>query len=1218
MLPIDEIAKSARGLKLTGAPQGLLPWLMADLARAAGLDGARAVLIAADEAAGRAVVEAAPFFAPELKVHWLPAWDCLPYDRASPAQKVLAERLGTLAALARPPEGAELLVTTVAAATQRLLPKETIAGASLVLKRGTRIGRDELVQTLARAGYTRVESVADAGDFAVRGGLVDLVPATAGGPLLGYRLDFFGDEVDGIRTIDPLTQLTTGKVDGLTLLPVSELMLDESRIRRFRAGWLERFGAAATADPLYQAASEGRRVPGLEHFLPLFEPDLVTLFDWVGAAPGDRGPAGRVDDLVLLDGGVEAAATARFEAIADYHQNRVAVLAEPSRGKAKLGAALYRPLPPEALYLSDEDYHARLKTAGAHHSSPLPGEQGLDLAALPAVDFAPARVAAAAGGPPVYQAIASKLAEAKAAGRRLVLAAYSEGSRERLMGLLGEQGATGLVPAEGWQTAQAAAAAGQVPLVVLPLETGFRHGELELWTEQDMLGDRLVRRRSARKADAFLKDLQTLEAGELVVHQEHGIGRYLGLTPIKVSGAEHDTVALEYLGGDKLYVPVENLDVLSRYGSDSEDVTLDKLGGTGWAQRKARMKERIREIAHELLRVAAKRATRPADAFEPEQAGYAAFLDKFPWAETDDQLRATAEVLDDLAAGRPMDRLVCGDVGFGKTEVALRAAYVAAAAGAQVAVICPTTLLARQHAATFRERFAETGLKVGALSRLVPAAEAKAVREGLADGQVDIVVGTHAILAKGIEFKRLGLVVVDEEQRFGVTHKERLKALRAEGTGADDAAGNVHVLTLTATPIPRTLQMALSGIRELSVIATPPVDRLAVRTTVSPFDPVVVREALLREHYRGGQSFIVVPRIADIAEVEAYLREQVPEIRFVTAHGQMAAGEIEERMTAFYEQRYDLLLATTIIESGLDIPNANTLVVHRADMFGLAQLYQLRGRVGRAKRRAYALLTTSPEGGLTASAEKRLQVLASLDSLGAGFELASHDLDQRGAGNLLGDEQSGHIREVGFELYQSMLEEAILAAKAEARGLKPPEDPTSPTISVDAPVMIPEDYVPDLALRMALYRRAAELKDRAGIESLAAEMIDRFGPLPEPAANLLKIVEARNAARRAHVQKIEVGPKGALVTFVNDSFPNPVGLVEWINRLKGQAKLRPDQKLFLARDFGNAAARLAGAVALARGLAQAAMRGADAAPVAAPAPAVQRQAVPGVFKSKRR
>jgi len=1211
MLPIAAIVASARPLRLTGAPAGLIPLLMAGLARAAGLDGQRAVLIAADESAGRAVLESAPFFAPDVRTIWLPGWDCLPYDRASPGQGVMAERLAGLGALTRRPQGPELLVTTVSAASQRLLPKEIVAAATLEVRQGSRIGRDTLVQTLLRAGYTRAESVADAGDFAVRGGLVDVVPP--GADRRGYRLDFFGDEVDGIRTIDPLTQLTTGKADGFTLLPVSELLLDEARIKAFRAGWLERFGAGATSDPLYQAASEGRRAAGLDHFLPLFEPGLVTLFDWL--APGD---------LLVTDPGLQSAVDARYEAITDYYQNRFEALRTPAKGKAKLGAAVYRPLEPDALYLSRADWDAAV--ARAHATYALPGNEdsayGLDLGGLPPQDFAPARVAAASGGDPVYKAISARLATARADGRQPVLAAYSEGSRERITGLLKEHGAKGLVLADGWQAALGAADKQAVPVVVLPLENGFRHADAEVWTEQDMLGDRLIRRRSVRKADAFLKDLQTLESGELVVHQEHGIGRYIGLTPITVSGAEHDTVALEYAGGDKLYVPVENLDVLSRYGSESEGVTLDRLGGTGWAQRKARMKERIREIAHELLKTAALRATRAADAYEVDGQAYAAFLDKFPWAETDDQLRAVAEVLEDLGAGRPMDRLVCGDVGFGKTEVALRAAFVAAASGSQVAVVCPTTLLARQHAATFRERFAGSGLTVGALSRLVPAAEAKATREGLADGSVDIVVGTHAILAKGVEFKRLGLVVVDEEQRFGVTHKERLKAMRAGGaggTGGDPTEiTNVHVLTLTATPIPRTLQMALSGIRELSVIATPPVDRLAVRTTVSPFDPVVVREALLREHHRGGQSFLVMPRISDLPDIEAYLRESVPEVRYVTAHGQMAAGELEDRMTAFTDQRFDVLVSTSIVESGIDIPNANTLIVHRADMFGLAQLYQLRGRVGRAKRRAYALLTTAADGTITPAAEKRLQVLASLDSLGAGFELASHDLDQRGAGNLLGDEQSGHIREVGFELYQSMLEDAILAAKAEARGLKAPEDPSSPTISVVAPVMIPEDYVPDLALRMALYRRAADLKDKAETEALAAEMIDRFGPLPEPAQNLLKIVEARNAAKRAHVQKIEVGPKGALVTFVEDSFPNPAGLVEWMQRLKGQAKLRPDQKLFLARDFGSGQGRLAGAVALARGLAQAAMRSVEPVPETVRAPAVRRPPVPGVFKAKRR
>ena len=1199
MLSIDRIAGAARPLTIAGMPAGLLPWLMAGLARADGIDGRRAVLVAADEAAGRAVADAAPFFAPDVEIVWIPAWDCLPYDRASPSQRILAERLSGLARLARPARGSELVITTAAAATQRLLPPAVIEGATLEVKKGSRIGRDALLETLRRGGYTRTESVAEAGDFAVRGGLVDIIPA---GSSVAYRLDFFGDEVDQIRTVDPGTQLSTGKADGFTLIPVSELLLDDDRIRHFRQGWLEAFSAAATSDPLYQAASEGRRLPGLEHFLPLVEEKLVTLFDWLSAS-----------DTLVLDSGAESAVATRFESIRDYHENRVTALREESRKKAKIGASLYRPLKPAGLYLDDAEWKTGLAAFNAHHASPFPSDENdtgaVDMGGRPAADFAPQRVAAAAGGPTIYQAVANRLSEAKADGRRILVASYSEGSRQRLIGLLGEAGATALTTAESWQESLGASAEGRVPVMVLPLESGFRIDPVELWTEQDMLGDRLVRRRSARKADAFLKDLQTLEAGELVVHIEHGIGRYLGLVAVEVAGAAHDTVALEYSGGDKLYVPVENLDVLSRYGSESEGVALDRLGGAGWQQRRARMKERIREIAHELLKTAAVRATRPAEIYVPEPQGYAAFLDGFPYAETEDQLKATADVLDDLAAGRPMDRLVCGDVGFGKTEVALRAAFVAAAAGAQVAVICPTTLLARQHAATFRARFAQTGLEVGALSRLVPAAEARATREGLANGSVDIVVGTHALLSKTVEFKHLGLVIVDEEQRFGVAHKERLKNLRAD----------VHMLTLTATPIPRTLQMALSGIRELSVIATPPVDRLAVRTTVSPFDPVVIREALLREHFRGGQSFLVVPRISDIPEIEEYLREQVPEVRFVTAHGQMAAGEIEDRMTAFYEQRFEVLLATTIVESGLDIPNANTLVIHRADMFGLAQLYQLRGRVGRAKRRAYALLTTSSDGLMTPGAEKRLQVLAGLDSLGAGFELASHDLDQRGAGNLLGDEQSGHIREVGFELYQSMLEDAIVIAKAEARGLKPPEDPTSPTISVDAAVMIPEEYVPDLALRMALYRRAAELSDKPAIEAFAAELIDRFGPLPQPTSNLLSIVEARNAARIAHVQKIEAGPKGALVTFADTGFPNPIGLVEWMNRLKGQAKLRPDQKLFLARDFGNPEARLAGALSLARGLSQVA-RGAvkKEEPKPAPAPQPKRPPAPAVFRSKKR
>jgi transcription-repair coupling factor (superfamily II helicase) len=561
---------------------------------------------------------------------------------------------------------------------------------------------------------------------------------------------------------------------------------------------------------------------------------------------------------------------------------------------------------------------------------------------------------------------------------------------------------------------------------------------------------------------------------------------------------------------------------------------------------------------------------------ERDSSGYPSFVDRFPYEETDDQDRAINETLDDLSAGKPMDRLIVGDVGFGKTEIALRAAFVAAMAGHQVAVVCPTTLLARQHYQNFVARFEGFPLNIGRLSRLVTAAEAAATKEGLAAGKIDIVIGTHAILSKGIEFKRLGLVVVDEEQRFGVTHKERLKALKSD----------VHVLTLTATPIPRTLQMAMSGLRELSVIQTPPVDRLAVRTYVMPWDPVVLREALLREHYRGGQSFFVTPRVKDLPDIEEFLREHVPEVRYVVAHGQMAASQVEERMSAFYDKKFEVLVSTTIVESGLDIPSANTMIIHRADRFGLAQLYQLRGRVGRSKTRAYAYLTTAADRIMSETAEKRLKILSDLDTLGAGFQLASHDLDQRGAGNLLGDEQSGHIKEVGYELYQSMLEEAILDARASGAAIRPRD--FSPQITVDAPILIPEEYVPDLDLRMGLYRRLNDIDDKDGLESFAAEMIDRFGPLPDSTDNLIRIIEIKLDAKKACVSKIDVGPRGAVVSFHDDNPPNIAGLLAWVERLGGVARLRPDNKLVVSRAWGDPKARLNGALQLAKGLARAA------------------------------
>jgi transcription-repair coupling factor (superfamily II helicase) len=663
-----------------------------------------------------------------------------------------------------------------------------------------------------------------------------------------------------------------------------------------------------------------------------------------------------------------------------------------------------------------------------------------------------------------------------------------------------------------------------------------------------------------------------LSAGDLVVHVDHGIGRFVGLQKIEAAGAPHDCLEIHYAGGDKLYLPVENIELLSRYGSEDAGVELDRLGGLGWQTRKARLKKRIREIAHELIKIAAERKLREASRLDSTPGALDEFAAGFPYEETEDQQAAIDATVDDLAAGRPMDRLICGDVGFGKTEVALRAAFIAVMGGKQVAVVVPTTLLARQHAKTFTERFRGFPVNIGQASRLVSAAELKSVKSGIAGGSIDIVIGTHVLLGKSIKFKDLGLMIVDEEQHFGVAHKEKLKSLRAE----------VHVLTLTATPIPRTLQLALTGVRDLSIIASPPVDRLAVRTFVSPFDPLVVREALLRERYRGGQAFYVCPRIEDIAGVKEFLDKTVPEAKVAVAHGQMPSQVLEDIMSAFYDGKYDVLLSTTIVESGLDIPNANTLIVHRADMFGLAQLYQLRGRVGRSKLRAYALLTLPERKKITAQAERRLKVLQSLDTLGAGFQLASHDLDIRGAGNLLGEEQSGHIKEVGFELYQEMLEEAVMSLKA---GIAAPvADKWSPQITIGTPVLIPEDYVADLSVRLGLYRRLAELEDEQEIDAFGAELVNRFGSMPQEVEHLLKIVAIKSLCRRANVERIETGPKGAVLQFRDNVFANPEGLIAFIAREAPAARVRPDQKVVVFNDWEQPEQRLKGTAAVLRKL----------------------------------
>jgi transcription-repair coupling factor (superfamily II helicase) len=1132
-------------LTVAAVPEGANGLVIADLARAhfARASAAKRLLVVCRDAERmNALSGSLRFFAPDLPVLTFPAWDCLPFDRVSPIAEVTARRMAALTKLASD-ENHSLVLTTVNAILQRVPPKEFVGNASLRLKPNQNVAFDSVVSWLEENGYIRASTVRDAGDYAVRGGIIDLF---APGGIGAVRLDFFGDSVETIRGFDPETQRSADTLSSLELIANTEFKLAKETISNFRKEYTSIFGGNTRDDLLYEAVSAGRRYPGMEHWLPLFHGGLETLFDYLPGAP------------LVLEPLVEEAAQERHAQIKDYYDARKEAF---DAGQPPL----YKPLPPERLYLTEREWKRALEELAVARVTPFAvPESGrvFDPGIRPGRNFAPERTGQ---NESLFGAVVAHLSAKRAEGKRVVIATWSEGSRERLQQVLADHGVEKIERLTGWSGIEKLSPS-VTGFALLGLESGFETANVAIVSEQDILGDRLARpQRKQRRAQDFISELTSLSAGDLVVHVDHGIGRFVGIRAIEALGLPHDCLEIHYADNNRLFLPVENLELLSRYGSEDTGAELDRLGGVGWQNRKARLKQRIREMAAALVKVAAARSLHEAPKFTVPEGMYGEFCARFPYDETDDQRSAIDAVIDDLGAGRPMDRLVCGDVGFGKTEVALRAAFLAAANGAQVAVVVPTTLLARQHFKTFSERFRGFPMKIGQASRLVSSSEIANTRAGLADGSVDIVIGTHALLAKSIEFKNLGLVVVDEEQHFGVAHKERLKELRTE----------VHVLTLTATPIPRTLQLALTGVRELSLIASPPVDRLAVRTFVSPFDPLILREALLREKYRGGQAFYVCPRIEDLAARKQFLDEHVPEIRCAVAHGQMPATELERIMTDFYDGKFDVLLSTTIVESGLDIPTANTLVVHRADRFGLAQLYQLRGRVGRSKTRAYALLTVPAEKSITEQAERRLKVLQSLDQLGAGFELASHDLDIRGAGNLLGDEQSGHIREVGYELYQEMLEEAVMMLKAGVT--EPASEKWSPQINIGAPVMIPEEYVPDLAVRLGLYRRLAELDNANEVDQVAAEIVDRFGPTPDEVKTLLEIVAIKALCRAANIAKFEAGAKGAVIGFRDNRFENPEGLMTWIAKEGSTARVRPDQSLVILRGWDRMEPRIKGA-----------------------------------------
>jgi transcription-repair coupling factor (superfamily II helicase) len=1141
---------------IAGLPEGADALALAELARTTG--GQDILHVARDGQRLERLQDGLRFFAPEREVLVFPAWDCLPYDRLSPHPDIVAERLATLVRLAQPRKPgapARVILASVGAALQKVPPRSLYAEPAVVLKKGQTVDANWLMKFLGENGYGRSETVMEPGEFAVRGGLVDLFPPGTSEPL---RLDLFGDVLEEIRSFDPMSQRSTGTREEVVVLPVSEVLLTKESIARFRGGYRELFGNA-TDDALYEAVSAGQRHVGMEHWLPLFHERLETLLDYCAEA------------IVTADHQIGEAFEARHDLITDYYDARL-----KTGGKGGMtGAADYKPVPPERIYLKPSEWDRLLEGHAVGQFTSFDAAPGapntIDLAGRRHEGFARARTAQ---GVNLFDVVAEHVKAANTAGRRVLVAGYTEGSASRLQHLLQEHGATTPVPVADFATVQGLPP-GALGVAVWPVEHGFVLDGLEVIGEEDIIGDRLSRpAKKRRPSERFIAEAAALSEGDLVVHREHGVGRYEGLVTLEIQYARHDCLRLTYEGGDKLFVPVENIDVLSRYGSAEEGAALDRLGGVAWQSRKARLKQRIADMADRLIKIAAERAIRRGETMTPPEGAYEEFCARFPYAETDDQLQAISDVIDDMSSGKPMDRLVCGDVGFGKTEVALRAAFVAALSGKQVAVIAPTTLLARQHHRTFSERFQGLPVRIGRLSRLVAAKEAKATKEAVKEGTVDIVIGTHALLAKSIEFKDLGLLIVDEEQHFGVSHKERLKELRAD----------VHVLTLTATPIPRTLQLALTGVRDMSLIATPPVDRLAVRTFVTPFDGVTIREALLREQYRGGQSFYVCPRIEDLAQIAVELRELVPEIRMAMAHGKLAPTAIENTMQDFVDGKFDVLLSTNIVESGLDIRNANTMVIHRADMFGLAQLYQLRGRIGRGKMRAYAYLTVPPGKALNEAASKRLEVMQTLDTLGAGFQLASHDLDIRGAGNLLGEEQSGHIREVGIELYQQLLEEAVEAARGQAREAERAD--WSPQLNLGIPVLLPEEYITDLSVRMGLYRRIGALADQAEVDSFAAELVDRFGKMPPEAEFLLNTVALKVLCRAAGVDRIDAGEKAVVLSLHDNKFAKPDKLIAWLQKNAPLVRLRPDHRVIVQRAWNDERQRLSGVTSIVSSLAK--------------------------------
>ena len=1068
----------------------------------------------------------------EKNILFFPQWDCIPYDRISPNKSITSKRLETLSSLAEGGRPNKIILATIQSSFQRTLAVDEIKDKSLNLKPGQVLNVDDLLLFFVNNGYSKVGTVREYGEFSLRGGIIDFYS-----PLnLPTRVDLFGSTIESIKSFDLISQRSIELIDSVKIFPSSEVSLNSSSIELFRKNFNNTFGSQRKKIKVYESISEGITYPGMEHWLPFFYKETGTIFDYLDSP------------IVILDSLYNESLDNFIETINDHYESRK----EYDDNDLSKDENKYFSLKPEQLYQNRDLFLENLSNSNNIEISTFKKPTGINFNGKKSKNYFGKDVKSK--DLELYDQLKNDIKKFLNEGKVVIISCSSEGSSDRISKILRNKN----VESKSLNSVNFInnTINSDVYTIILNLNSGFHIDNYVFISEQDIFGEKFYRPRVIRKAENFLREVSSIMPGDAVVHIEHGIGRFENLITLEINDAKHECLLLKYANDDKLYLPVENIEVLSKYGSDISDVSLDKLGGVSWGSRKEKLKKRIKFLAEELMAVAAKRQMAIADIINVPDDFYEEFCSKFPFEETNDQYNAIDDVIKDLERGQPMDRLICGDVGFGKTEVALRASFLSAMSGKQVAILAPTTLLARQHFETFKARFKGFPINISELSRL--SSNKDGIIKDINSGFSDITIGTHSLLGEKVEFNDLGLLIVDEEQHFGVKHKEKIKKLKS----------NIHILTLTATPIPRTLQLAMTGVRDLSIIASPPVDRRTIETYVFPTDPLVLRESILRERHRGGQVFYVVPRIADIDEIEDFLRESVPEVNFITVHGQMPAKQIEDRINDFYSGSYDVLVSTTIIESGLDIPNANTLIVHRADMFGLSQLYQIRGRVGRSKIKAYAYLTYKNKQILGKKALKRLEVLQSLDSLGAGFNLASYDLDIRGSGNLLGEEQSGQIKEVGIELYQNMLEETIEGLKNQTNDIV--ENDWSPKVSLPLSVLIPEFYIPDLTTRMEIYKRLSLIEDENETDEIAAELIDRFGKLPAEVETLIDTIDLKNICKLANIEKIDCGKTGYLIKFKNNEFSNPKDLISYITYHNKNFSIRPDQRIsvkFNAKDI---------------------------------------------------